>query len=105
MYAGFEVLQPGGGFAPFAVPDGVSNWSGTYSLTTPVFQRFNASVSVSYGGTPIYAEASDGRQLRTTASLTLRPTAVDAHRGQPGGHAHHPGARRIRIRAVDDPAR
>ena len=59
---------------PFAVPDGVSNWSGTYTVTTPVFQRFNGSLSVSYGGTPIYAEASDGVQLRTTASLTLRPT-------------------------------
>ena len=59
---------------PFTVPDGVSNWSGTYTVTTPVFQRFNGSLSVSYGGTPIYAEASDGAQLRTTASLTLRPT-------------------------------
>ncbi|HSP92185.1 MAG TPA: DUF5916 domain-containing protein [Vicinamibacterales bacterium] len=73
MYAGFEVLQPGGGLAPFAVPESESNWSGTYSLTTPVFQRFNAGISVSYGGTPIYAEASDGRQSRTTASLTVRP--------------------------------
>jgi hypothetical protein len=39
-----------------------------------VFQRFNGSISVGYGGTPIYAEASDGKQLRTTASLRLRPT-------------------------------
>jgi hypothetical protein len=28
---------------------------------------------VGYGGTPIYAEASNGRQLRTAASLTVRP--------------------------------
>jgi len=75
MYEGYEVQQPGGGLTPFAVPDGVSNWTGSYSLTTPVFQRFNGSVSIGYGGTPIYAEASDGTQLRTTASLRLRPTA------------------------------
>jgi hypothetical protein len=57
-----------------AVADGVANWSGTCTLTTPVFQRFNTSVSVSYGGTAIFAEAADGSQFRTTASLTLRPT-------------------------------
>jgi hypothetical protein len=74
MYEGYEVLQPGGGLAPFAVPDRVANWSGTYTLATPVFQKFNCSFSVGYGGTPIYAEASDGRQLRTTASLQVRPT-------------------------------
>jgi len=56
------------------VPGDVSNWSGTYTVTTPVFQRFNGSLSVGYGGTAIYAEASEGVQLRTTASLTMRPT-------------------------------
>ena len=74
MYEGYEVWQPGGGLTPFAVPDRVSNWTGTYSLTTPVFQRFNGGFSVGYGGTPIYAEASDGTQLRATASLQMRPT-------------------------------
>ena len=74
MYDGYEVPQPGGGLAPFVMSEGVSNWTGTYTLTTPVFQTFNCSLSVSYGGTPIYAEASDGAQWRTTASLTLRPT-------------------------------
>ena len=73
MYEGYEIAGPADGLVPFAVPDGVSNWSGTYTVTTPVFQRFNSSLSVSYGGTAIYAEASDGVQLRTTASLTLRP--------------------------------
>jgi hypothetical protein len=74
MYEDYAVVGPADGLVPFAVPDGVSNWSGTYTVTTPVFQRFNTSLSVSHGGTPIYAEASDGAQLRTTASLTLRPT-------------------------------
>jgi hypothetical protein len=75
MYEGYGVQQPGGELTPFAVPNGLSNWTGSYSLTTPIFQKFNGSVSIGYGGTPIYAEASDGKQLRTTASLRLRPTA------------------------------
>ncbi len=74
LYDGYEIEDPAGGLVPMAVPDGVSNWTGAYTLATPVFQRFNTSVSVSYGGTAIYAEAADGAQLRTTASLTLRPT-------------------------------
>jgi hypothetical protein len=74
LYDGYEVVGPADGLVPMTVPDGVSNWSGTYTLTTPVFQRFNTSVSVSYGGTAIFAEAADGSQFRATASLTLRPT-------------------------------
>jgi hypothetical protein len=73
MYEGYEIVGPADGLVPFPVPEGVSNWTGTYTLTTPVFQAFNGSVSVGYGGTPIYAEASKGTQLRTTASLTVRP--------------------------------
>jgi hypothetical protein len=75
MYAAYAVQQPGGDLAPFVVPDGVTNWGGTCSLTTPIFQRFNGSVSAGYGGTAIYAEASDGKQLRISASVGLRPTA------------------------------
>ncbi|MBP1603394.1 MAG: hypothetical protein H6Q09_566 [Acidobacteria bacterium] len=74
MYEGYEIEGPADGLVPFVVPGGVSNWSGTYTVTTPVFQRFNGSLSVGYGGTAIYAEASEGVQLRTTASLTMRPT-------------------------------
>jgi hypothetical protein len=73
IYEGYEIVGPADGLVPMAVPDGVASWSGTYTLTTPVFQRFNTSVSVSYGGTAIFAEAADGSQFRATASLTLRP--------------------------------
>ena len=72
QYASYTVGQPGG-MAPFVVPDGVSSWTGSGSLTTPVFRQFNGNVSVSYGGTAIYAEAADGRQARISASLGLRP--------------------------------
>ncbi len=74
-YAGYEVQQPDGSLAPFARPDSVTSWYGSYSLTTPVFQRFNASISVGYGGTAIYAEGADGKHLRITGSLLVRPTA------------------------------
>jgi hypothetical protein len=74
MYDGYTIVGPADGLVPMTVPDGVANWSATYTLTTPVFQRFNTSVSVSHGGTAIFAEAADGSQFRTTASLTLRPT-------------------------------
>jgi hypothetical protein len=73
-YGGYEVQQPDGSLEPFVVPDQVSNWTGSYALTTPVFQEFNCSFSLGYGGTPIYAEAADGKQLRATASLQARPT-------------------------------
>jgi hypothetical protein len=73
-YGGYEVQQPDGSLEPFVVPDQASNWTGSYALTTPVFQKFNCSFSLGYGGTPIYAEAADGKQLRATASLQARPT-------------------------------
>ncbi len=73
-FAAYTVQGPGGP-QPFVVPSGVSNWAGTWTLTTPVFQQFNGNVSVNYGGTAIYAEAADGRQLRISATLGLRPTA------------------------------
>jgi hypothetical protein len=71
-YASYSVWQPGGA-VPFVVPEGVANWTGSYSLTTPVFQQFNGNVSVSYGGTAIFAEAADGRQGRISVGFGLRP--------------------------------
>lgn len=49
-------------------------WTSSLGVTTPVFGRFNASVSVSNGGVPIFVEGAEGRELRATASLLLRPT-------------------------------
>ena len=57
----------------FALPDGVSNWSGTWSVTTPVFEQANARLEFKYGGTALFAEAGDGRETRVTATLGLRP--------------------------------
>ncbi len=70
-------IQPARSFVHFDVdgPDSyVSNVSGTYSVTTPVFEHFNAKVEVKSGGTAIFAEAADGRETRVTTTLGLRPT-------------------------------
>ena len=75
MYQAYAVLQPDGTTVAFVPPDGVSNWGGTYTVTTPVFQKFNAEVDVRSAGTAIFAEASDGYETRVTATLGLRPTA------------------------------
>ncbi len=52
----------------------VTNFSGTFSVTTPVFEKFNAKVEVRTGGTAIFAESADGRETRVTTTLGLRPT-------------------------------
>jgi hypothetical protein len=44
------------------------------TVNTPTFRRFNASVTLARDETPIFAEGSEGTDLRATASLTLRPT-------------------------------
>jgi hypothetical protein len=75
LYQGYAVRQPGGSTVAFAPPGSVSNWGGTYSATTPVFQKVNAEVEVSFGGTAIFAEASNGLETRVMTTLGLRPTA------------------------------
>ncbi|MBK9242564.1 MAG: carbohydrate binding family 9 domain-containing protein [Acidobacteria bacterium] len=61
-------------FDPSGQDEAVTNFSGTFSVTTPVFERFNAKVEVRTGGTAIFAESADGRETRVTTSLGLRPT-------------------------------
>lgn len=50
-------------------------WSASAGITTPVYGRFNASLSASGGGVPIFVEGIEGRQWRVTGSLLLRPSA------------------------------
>jgi hypothetical protein len=61
-------------FDPSGQDEAVTNFSGTFSVTTPVFEKFNAKVEVRTGGTAIFAESADGRETRVTTSLGLRPT-------------------------------
>jgi len=62
--------------AAFVLPGEVSNWSGTYSVTSPIFEKVNARVELKSGGTAIFAEAGDGRETRITTSIGLRPTTA-----------------------------
>jgi hypothetical protein len=72
MYQDYS-LQSGTG--KFIVPEKLDNqFKGQFSVTTPVFQMFNASLDINQGGTPIYPEAAAGRETRITLSLAMRPT-------------------------------
>jgi hypothetical protein len=44
------------------------------TVSTPTYRRFNASMTLARNEVPIFAEGSEGRELRATGSLTLRPT-------------------------------
>jgi hypothetical protein len=66
--------RTGRDFVHFSPSAYVSNVSGTFSVTTPIFEKFNARVEVRTGGAAIFAEAADGRETRLTTSLGLRPT-------------------------------
>jgi hypothetical protein len=74
MYAGFEVLHPGGVVEPFVPADRSSGFAPSLEVTTPVFRRFNASLAVSGGAAAIFPEATDGHERRISASVSLRPT-------------------------------
>lgn len=65
-----------GGLQPYVPPDdqlaGLIETSLT--VTTPVFRQVNATATLARNEVPIFAEGSEGRELRATGSLTLRPT-------------------------------
>lgn len=50
-------------------------WQSSLSVTSPVYGRFNGSLSVSNGAVPIFVEGIEGNELRATASLLVRPSA------------------------------
>ena len=75
-YAGYMVDR-GGVVEPYAPPSRVDGlWTTSLDVSTPIWQRANASLEVSRGGVPIFAEGSEGRETRATATLGLRPTTV-----------------------------
>lgn len=49
-------------------------WKYSLGMTTPVFGRFNGSLTVSRGGVPIFVEGIEGREVRATVSLLVRPS-------------------------------
>ena len=74
-FTGYTVLR-GDVQTTFVLPGEVSNWGGTYSVTTPVFEKLNGKVEFKRSGTALFAEAGDGAETRVTATLGVRPTAA-----------------------------
>lgn len=72
-YAGYTV----GEGTPFDAPPGVFDAvSSSLSVTTPTWRTWNASLQVGGGETAIFPEAAEGRSLRVTGSVNLRPSDV-----------------------------
>jgi len=73
--AGLQAPTVEGGLQPWDPSTRLDNlWRASVGVTTPVFGRFNASASVSRGAVPIFVEGIEGREVRATASLLLRPS-------------------------------
>jgi hypothetical protein len=74
-YAGYT-LDRGVDTIPFVLPHGLYNlWSGTLGFSSPN-RALTTSGSLSYGATPIYAEAAEGRALVAQATILWRPTSA-----------------------------
>ena len=80
LYRGYTI-QTGTGTqvdtAAFIVPGPASDqWVGSLRVTTPTFRHFTATVSLDWGRTPLFREATAGRSKAISASIDLRPTGA-----------------------------
>ena len=76
-YQDLEIVTTAGDTAGFVVPGRESNQvGGSFTITTPTFQHFTLSATVSAGDTPIFREAAPGRSRRVNATIDLRPTTA-----------------------------
>jgi hypothetical protein len=77
QFTGLEVETAAGDTVAFSIPGKERNqWTGSFSVTTPTFQRLTGTASISGGAVPIFAEAAPGSSLRLDAAVDLRPTAA-----------------------------
>lgn len=74
-YAGYQVHTPQGPrlYRPLA---DVSGLGAQLSLTTPVFRRFDANVTLGRGTAALFSEGSQGVSSTAQATLALRPTTA-----------------------------
>ncbi len=73
-YTDYQVDQ-GGSLTPYAPPPGVSDgFSFSTGVTTPTYQKVDATAKVTRSRGAIFAEASRGYETRLSAGLSLRPT-------------------------------
>jgi hypothetical protein len=72
-YEGYVVGDPAGpAFVPAQQADDLLG--GNVSVTTPPWRQFDATARVQYAAVPLFGEAGEGRELRVTASVGVRPT-------------------------------
>jgi hypothetical protein len=73
-YRSLSVISDGDTSA-FTVPGFEKNqYSGSFRVTTPTLRVASATAGITYGGTPIFREASPGKSMRLDGALDLRPT-------------------------------
>lgn len=72
-YAGYAVAGAAD-TAAFATPHGLYNLLGGSAGVTSPNRPLTASVTVGYSASPIFAEASEGRETQASVSLTWKPT-------------------------------
>jgi hypothetical protein len=72
-YAGLSVPADAGSL-PYVPLDEVSGPTFNLNVTTPTYQRWNASATLGQGRLPIFDEGAEGRVTSGSLSLTMRPT-------------------------------
>lgn len=75
-YSGYDVVNPNGPDVFFFPEMEKNQFGGSIGVTTPTLQLFTASVNASWGETPLFAEASEGRLIRYSVVVDLRPTSA-----------------------------
>jgi hypothetical protein len=73
-YLGYQVMTPGGN-TPFVPLAGVSGLTGSIALDSPVYQGFDASITIARGRAAIFQEAAKAIQTSIVASVDFRPTS------------------------------
>jgi hypothetical protein len=88
MYTGYQVWLGPDNLAPFAVPEILDNaFSESITVSTPTYRIFGGSFQVGYGKSPIFPEASNGRE--TTAVLTAKVRPKETVRVEASGTFSH----------------
>ena len=74
-FSALRVVGPDG-LQPYLPPDDqlAGLLRASFTVTTPTYRKFNATMTLAQNQVPIFAEGSEGRETRATGSLTLRPT-------------------------------
>jgi len=75
LYEGYQVQRPKGEVASFVIPEILAGaYSETFTLTTPTYRTFGGRVEAGYGKSPIFPEASNGRESVVGLTGKIRPT-------------------------------